>query len=299
MTQAWLDVVEAGPRTTVQDVGRPGWGHLGVPPSGALDRGSFALANRLVGNAPTDAALEATLCGPAVRLAAREPRRVAVTGAPAPVTVDGAGRPLWAPFDLRPGQTLRVGGAVGGARTYLAFGGGIAVDAVLGSRSTDLLSGLGPPPLAAGMRLDLGADTRWRPLVDVAPAAALPAEPVLAVTPGPRADWFVPGAFDLLLTAVWTVLPASNRVGVRLDGPRLSRSRAGELPPEGLVTGSVQIPAAGTPLVFMNDHPVTGGYPALAVVVDADLDLVAQLAPGAPVRFAAAMSEAATAVWQG
>ncbi|MGH9058551.1 MAG: biotin-dependent carboxyltransferase family protein, partial [Acidimicrobiales bacterium] len=185
-----------------------------------------------------------------------------------------------------PGQTIEIGAATAGARIYVAVSGGIDCPPVLGSRSTDLLSGLGPPPLAEGQRLALGADVDAVGVVDVAPVRSLPARPVLHVSPGPRAEWFAPDAFARLVGEEWTVLPDSNRIGVRLDGSVLTRAVATELPPEGLVAGSLQVPAAGTPVLFLNDHPVTGGYPVLAVVSDADLDLAAQLAPGVRLRFA-------------
>ncbi|MGI8752455.1 MAG: 5-oxoprolinase/urea amidolyase family protein [Acidimicrobiales bacterium] len=287
---ATLDVVDPGPLTTVQDRGRPGHGGEGVPPSGAADGHSAALANRLVGNDEDAAVLETTMTGPKLRLAgpASTGRTVAVTGAVVPVTVDGMGRGLNAPFDLGAGQVVELGSASAGLRSYIAVSGGLDVPAVLGSRSTDLLSGLGPPVLRAGDVLAVGPDRGRRPGVDVAPVAAMAASPVvLHVRLGPRADWLTDDGRRLLASAEWTVTPASNRVGVRLEGPALDRSRRRELQPEGLVTGAMQLTPSDELVVFGPDHPVTGGYPVLGVVDDTDLGVVAQLRPGDTVRLQA------------
>jgi biotin-dependent carboxylase-like uncharacterized protein len=163
--------------------------------------------------------------------------------------------------------------------------GGVDVPAVLGSRSTDTLSGLGPPPLAAGNRLPLGRLAGEEPVVDVAAVRPPSADPVLRVLPGPRRDWLSPSAWTALTTRLWTVTADSNRVGLRLSGPRLERARDDELPSEGLVPGAVQVPPDGAPVLFLADHPVTGGYPVLAVVRTADLPAVAQLRPGDRLRF--------------
>ena len=287
-----LTVVRAGPLTTVQDLGRPGYAHLGVPHSGAADAPALRLANRLVGNDEGAAGLETTLLGTVVRL--DEPRWVAVTGAMAPVTVDG--RPVRNPVHLAAGATLAVGTATRGLRSYLAVGGGIAVRPVLGSRSTDRLSGLGPPPLRDGDVLPLGPDPGADPGADPgrdpgAPPAAgrtpadLPAEPVLRLRRGPRDDWFTPPAVETLASEPYTVSTASDRVGVRLDGPVLERARTGELPSEGLVTGALQVPADGRPVLFLADHPTTGGYPVVGVVHPDDVPLAAQARPGTRLRF--------------
>jgi biotin-dependent carboxylase-like uncharacterized protein len=172
-----------------------------------------------------------------------------------------------------------------GLRTYLAVRGGVDVPPVLGSRSTDTLSGLGPAPLAPGDRLPVGDLRGAEPFVDVAPVRAPSSEPVLRVLPGPRRDWLDPAAWTELTTRPWTVTANSNRVGLRLDGPRLARARDGELPSEGLVPGALQVPPDGAPVLFLADHPVTGGYPVLAVVVTADLPAAAQLRPGDTLTF--------------
>ncbi|MFV0137182.1 biotin-dependent carboxyltransferase family protein [Streptomyces sp. HMX87] len=283
MSDRALAVVRAGALTTVQDTGRPGNAHLGVPRSGALDAPAAALANRLVGNPPQAALLETTLDGCALR--PRSAVTVAVAGAHCAVGVDGRPVPWGAPFGVPAGALLEIGRAVTGVRSYVAVSGGITVEPVLGSRSTDLLSGLGPPPLAEGAVLPLGRPGALHTRVDVAPQPAPPSELVLRVTPGPRADWFTPEAVRTFTSRAYRVSPASNRIGLRMEGPALERSRAGELPSEGMVLGAVQVPPDGRPVVFLADHPTTGGYPVIGVVRAADLPAAAQAVPGTPVRF--------------
>ncbi|MGW8747647.1 5-oxoprolinase subunit C family protein [Streptomyces sp. NPDC055794] len=283
MTDRALAVVRAGALTTVQDRGRPGHAHLGVPRSGALDAPAAALVNRLVGNPPEAAVLETTLTGCALR-----PRcavTVAVGGAPCPVTVDGRPASWGAPVGVPAGALLDVGAAGSGVRSYVAVSGGVLAEQVLGSRSTDLLSGLGPPPLSDGMVLALGRPRGRHACVDVAPQPAPPAELVLRVTPGPRADWFTPEAVRAFTSRAYRVSAASNRIGLRVEGPPLERVRAGELPSEGMVLGAVQVPPDGRPVVFLADHPTTGGYPVIGVVRSRDLPAAAQAVPGTPVRF--------------
>lgn len=280
-----LAVLAPGPLTTVQDLGRPGHAAIGVTRSGAADTAAAGLANRLVGNRPEAALLEVTAGG--LRLRAGRTVLVAVTGAPLPVAVDGRPAPFAAPMTLPAGTELSLGTPRAGLRSYLAVRGGIDVPPVLGSRSTDTLSGLGPPPLTAGTLLPVGDLAADEPVVDVAPVGPPPDRPVLRVLPGPRRDWLDDAAWAALTTQEWAVAADSDRVGLRLTGPRLARAREGELPSEGLVAGAVQVPPDGAPVLFLADHPVTGGYPVLAVVVTADLPLAAQLRPGDGVRFRA------------
>ncbi|MFJ5262679.1 biotin-dependent carboxyltransferase family protein [Streptomyces sp. NPDC088387] len=283
MTDRALAVVRAGALTTVQDRGRPGHAHLGVPHSGALDAPAAALVNRLVGNRAGAAVLETTLNGCALR-----PRcglTVAVGGAPCAVTVDGRPAPWGAPVRVPAGALLEVGPAVAGVRSYVGVAGGIAVEPVLGSRSTDLLSGLGPPPLTDGAVLPLGPVVGPHARVDVIPQPRPPAELVLRVTPGPRDDWFTPQALRILTSRAYRVSAASNRIGLRTEGPALERAVPGELPSEGMVLGAVQVPPDGRPVVFLADHPTTGGYPVIAVVTPTDLPAAAQAVPGTPLRF--------------
>ncbi|MEV0809257.1 biotin-dependent carboxyltransferase family protein [Micromonospora sp. NPDC050200] len=276
-----IEVRRAGPLTTVQDLGRPGYAHLGVPRSGALDPAALALANRLVGNPPSAAGLEITLTGCELRLTTAA--TVAVTGADADVRVGprpgDVGRPLAVPA----GAVLRIGPPRDGLRNWLAASGGIAVEPVLGSRATDTLSGLGPPPVRDGDRLPLGPWPGPPAPVDVTVGRPPAGELRLALRPGPRADWFTPAALDRLLGTPYTVSPMGDRVGVRLAGAPLPRALAGELPSEGIVLGAVQVPADGQPLVFLADHPTTGGYPVIGVVDD--VTALAQARPGTTVTF--------------
>jgi biotin-dependent carboxylase-like uncharacterized protein len=267
---------------TVQDTGRPGYAALGVGRSGFADAPSAALANRLVGNVAEAACLELSF---GATLKFRKGTRVAVTGAICSLARDGRSEAMNAPFDVHPGQTLVVGPASTGLRAYVAVRGGIAVPATLGSRSTDVLSGLGPDPLAPGMTVPIGnAFAGPPPAVEVAPVRAPSAEDLeVHVLPGPRDDWFTDLA--ALFSGRYEVTADSNRVGVRLTGPTLERSREGELPTEGMVAGAIQVPPSGEPIVFLADHPVTGGYPVIAVVRAADLPVIAQARPGQTVRF--------------
>ncbi|MFJ5140035.1 biotin-dependent carboxyltransferase family protein [Streptomyces sp. NPDC088707] len=290
MTDRAVVVVRAGALTTVQDLGRAGYAHLGVPRSGALDPAAVRRANRLVGNPETAAVLETTVDGCALR-----PRcavTVAVGGAPCPVRVDGRPAAWGTAVRVPAGSVLDIGTATRGLRAYAAISGGIEVEPVLGSRSTDLLSGLGPPPVAEETVLPLGPDTGTatatavRGSVDAPPWPGPPAELVLRVRLGPRDDWFTPAALRTLVTRAYRVSSAGNRIGLRLDGPALERSLHGELASEGMVLGAVQVPPDGRPVVFLADHPTTGGYPVVGVVREADLGAVAQAVPGTPVRFA-------------
>jgi biotin-dependent carboxylase-like uncharacterized protein len=281
-----LTVLAPGPLATVQDRGRPGWAGIGVTTSGAADRAAHGLANRLVGNDPAAATVEVTAGG--LRVRAERALLVAVTGAPVPVTVDGRAGPFDAPLTLAAGAELALGRPLVGLRTYLAVRGGIEVPPVLGSRSTDTLSGLGPARLVAGSRLPVGALAGDEPVVDVAAVRPPGSRPELRVLPGPRKDWLAPEAWTALTSREWTVTADSDRVGLRLSGPRLERVHDEELPSEGLVPGAVQVPPDGAPVLFLTDHPVTGGYPVLAVVTSADLSAAAQLRPGDAVLFRAA-----------
>jgi biotin-dependent carboxylase-like uncharacterized protein len=188
---------------------------------------------------------------------------------------------------VRPGAVLSLGVPPVGLRTYLAVRGGVDVPPVLGSRSTDTLSGLGPAPLAPGTALPVGTLAAAEPVVDVAPVRPPSSRPELRVLPGPRRNWLTADAWTALTSAGWTVTADSDRVGLRLAGPALARARDGELPSEGLVAGAVQVPPDGAPVLFLADHPVTGGYPVLAVVTTTDLAAAAQLRPGDVVRFRA------------
>ena len=266
-----LRVVNAGVATSMQDRGRPGYAYLGVPGSGAVDRASADLVNRLVGNPPEAAVLE-TAGG-------------LVLEAIAPVTVaesaTGAVRALTA------GQTIVANPAEGQLWAYLAVRGGLELEQVLGSLSWDSLSKLGPRPPQPGETFAGGSDPGEPVVTDQAPRHP-PSEQstVVRARVGPRADWFTEQAVNDLTRTDWTVA-SSSRVGVRLSGPVLTRARDHELPSEGLVTGAIQVPPDGQPVVMLADHPTTGGYPVIAVVDDADIGRLAQRPPGTTVRFCA------------
>jgi biotin-dependent carboxylase-like uncharacterized protein len=288
-----LEVLATGPLATIQDLGRPGHTAWGVPLSGAADRRSLRLGNRLVGNAEDAAGVEITFGG--ARFRADADVVIAVTGAPGAVTVGGVPVDRNAPINVPAGEVLALGAPSCGVRTYLCVRGGITVPTVLGSRATDLLAGLGPAVLRDGDRLPIGRATRDVPDVEVAPVHDPPAGQVtLRVRLGPRDDWFTPDAREMLLSTPWTVTTESNRIGVRLDGAELERAVTDELPTEGMALGALQVPPSGRPTIFLADHPVTGGYPVIAVLLDADVDAAAQLRPGQTLRFRTGTSPAAS-----
>jgi biotin-dependent carboxylase-like uncharacterized protein len=307
-----VEVLAPGALTTIQDLGRPGWAHIGVPRSGAADRPALRLANQLVGNLDGAAALETTLAGPRLRF--NGPAIVALTGAPVRARVGDGAVPMNETFELAAGDDLKVGNASSGLRTYIAIRGGIEVPPVLGSAATDLLTGLGPARLARGDLLAIGElppaiaelapTTRdvtgggraiWPPAPEPPPSRELPDSVVLHVIVGPRSEWFTADSIERLFHEPFTVDQASNRIGLRLQGAQLERSRADELPSEGLLPGAVQVPADGRPILLLIDHPTTGGYPVIAVVHSRDLPLAAQLRPGQNVRFVASEASAARA----
>jgi biotin-dependent carboxylase-like uncharacterized protein len=278
-----IEVLEPGGLTTIQDLGRHGYAHLGVPGSGAADPPAMRLANRLVGNPEGAATLELTLRGPVLRFGVRAV--IALAGAP----VDGrAGRralAMHATEVIEPGEEVRIGLARAGLRTYLAVRGGFVAEPVMGSVATDVLTGLGPAPLGKGAVLTVGDERAEWPAATLAPVRDLDPEPVLRIVRGPRDDWFDRAAHELLTSERWEVTPSSNRVGVRLQGPRLPRARTGELPSEGMLPGALQVPPSGNPILLLADHPTTGGYPVIAVVEAADVPRAGQLRPGDAVRF--------------
>lgn len=280
-----FEVVEPGLLATVQDLGRTRVAALGVAGSGALDRGALRTANRLVGNDESAAGLEITMGG--FRAVAMTDLWVAVTGAWGAVHLDGRPVDPYTAQAWTAGTELHVDWFAHGARGYLAVRGGVDAAPVLGSRSADLMAGLGPSALRAGARVRVG-DEASAP-IPVAPPAPWGAphdeELTLELAPGPRADWFAPDALPTLFDSVWTVSNAADRVGARLDGPALRRVRDDELPSEGMVPGALQVPPSGRPTILLADGPVTGGYPVIAVVTDASLDLVAQARPGTRIRF--------------
>jgi biotin-dependent carboxylase-like uncharacterized protein len=280
-----IEVVEPGVMTTFQDLGRPGWGSLGVPVSGALDRTSHRRANALVGNTPDAATLEVT--GGGLVLRALDRHVVALAGAACgDLAMD-------VPIVCERDQILRFAAPRSGLRTYVAVAGGFVVDAVLGSCSHDQLCGLGPPPLARGDVLVVGDATA--PEAAVAGAGTVPprtAPEIVRVWSGPRADMVRDGLVHLCSHA-WQVTDDISRVGVRLEGSPFVRTGSAELASEGLVTGAIQIPHDGQPIVMLADHPTTGGYPVVAVVDPGDIDTLAHLRPGDRLRFVVAPDPAA------
>lgn len=275
-----LTVLEPGALTTLQDRGRLGLAHLGVPRAGPLDDRAADLANRLLGNPPEAAVLEVTLGEFAAR--AGRGHWVAVTGAPCPVAVDGVpvahAEAVWVPA----GSVLRVGRPRTGVRSYVAVAGGFDVEPVLGSRSTDTLAWVGPPQVGEGTELPVGRPAGEPHGHDTPrPSGSSP----LRVVPGPRDDWFGEDAVRRLCAAPYVVEADSNRVGLRLKGTALEWRRKDELPSEGMVLGAVQVPPNGQPVVFLADHPPTGGYPVIGVVRREDLWQCGQLRPGDEVRF--------------
>ncbi|MFE4833462.1 5-oxoprolinase/urea amidolyase family protein [Arthrobacter sp. NPDC056691] len=301
-TTSGLRVLSPGIHSLIEDLGRQGHSALGVSAAGALDRASLRRANRLVGNAPSAAAVESVSGG--LRVQAIGDQVLAVAGAPSALTVvtpsafPGAPEtggaedrqrtvPVAAPFALLDGEILTIGVPDAGFRSYVAIRGGVDVPAVLGSRSTDTMSGIGPKPLAAGQVLPSGgaAESGVVGSPEIQPDYPSGGVTVLDIVPGPRADWFDQAAIDSLCAQDWTVKPESNRVGMRLQGTPLERSRTGELPSEGTVAGAIQMPPEGLPVLFLADHPITGGYPVIGVVVDHQLDLAAQVPIGGHIRF--------------
>jgi biotin-dependent carboxylase-like uncharacterized protein len=277
-----IEVLKAGLLTTVQDRGRPGFAHVGVPPSGALDAEALDLANRLVGNVVGAAGLELTVAGPTLRF--HIATTIALCGADARPRIGHRSGSVDVPINVRAGEVVEVGAISHGARLYLAVRGGIDVPRVLSSRSTDTLSGLGPAPLREGMRVAIGDEHDGWPGVDLAPRPAYDPSPVLAVLPGPHAGELSHAQLADLFGATYQVTPESNRVALRLDGT-LTVASIGEVASLGIVTGAIQLPPSGQPILFLNDHPTTGGYPIVGVVVTADVRRAAQLRPGDTLRF--------------
>lgn len=283
-----LVVESTGPSALLQDLGRPGLATLGVTRSGAFDLPAAALANRLVGNPESACVIEALSGGLILR--ADGPTVVAVTGASAEATLDGRRVAGNTALTMRSDSLLELPAPRAGVRSYVAVRGGIAVPAVLGSRSYDTLGRIGPEPLEIGDWLPIGPATLPAPPIDHAPMAMSTGEPVLDVTAGPRHDWFSADGWDVLVSATWRVQPTSDRVGIRLSGPVLPRTKdrtGAELPPEGLVQGAIQVPPDGQPIIMGPDHPTTGGYPVIAVLAPPDRSRCAQLVPGESVRLRA------------
>jgi antagonist of KipI len=284
-----IRVLDPGPHTTVQDLGRLGHLRSGIPPSGPVDRPSFIAANRLVANADNAAGLECTLMGP--RLQAQAPCAVAVTGADMAVTVNGAAAPAWTTLLLLSGDVLKIGAARAGVRGYVAFSGGLDVPLVLGSRATyvrgrmggvqgralarDDVLPLAPAPLPRVRRVRRDAVPDWN------------GEPALRVVLGPQADRFTPESIADFLGGLYEMLPQSDRMGARLKGPRIAHARGHDIISDGIAFGSVQVPGDGQPIVLLVDRQSTGGYTKVATVCSFDIARVGQVKPGQRMRFMA------------
>lgn len=285
-----MRIERPGLLATVQDLGRPGLASRGIAPSGALDRAALRTANRLLGNPEGAAGIELTMGGFAAVLlpgmASAADAWIAVTGAWGGITIDGRSVDPNRALRLPAGARLEIGIPTHGVRPYLAVRGGVDAPLVAGSRSTDVMAGLGRAALAPGDVIGI-RDGAIAPVPsnDLSPWSVPAGDIDVMLAPGPRADWFEASALAALFDEPWLVTNDSNRVGMRLSGASLTRSRGGELPSEGMVVGAIQVSPSGMPTVLLADGPVTGGYPVIAVVAEASLDRLAQARPGQRVRF--------------
>jgi biotin-dependent carboxylase-like uncharacterized protein len=293
-----LAVIEPGALTTVQDRGRTGWARYGVPESGPMDRAAFAAANRLVGNRPEAAALEITFTGPMLRTGSDT--LIAICGADFEVWVDRLAVPGWHSLFVRANSLIRFGARRGGARAYLAIAGGIVVAPFLGSASTYVPGGLGGlegRALRAGDRLPVGTDPLQRRAHELwadagqrwpeARRPVYPRDPILRTLLGPQGNFFASEVIDAFLGTSYVLSPASDRMGIRLEGPAVGHRGPTGIVSDGVISGSIQVPPDGSLIVMMADHQTTGGYPKIGTVIQADLPLLAQCLPGDSVRFRA------------
>lgn len=280
-------VEDAGPLTTVQDLGRPGHLRVGIPASGPMDREAFLLANRLIGNADNAAGLECTLIGP--RLAFTDERLIAITGADMAPLLNGAPAPTWEGLRVRAGDVLRLGAARSGVRAYVAVAGGIETPPVLGSRATYVrgrLGGVEGRALRKGDRLPLGPTTAARPR-RVPPERVPPHgdEPEVAVVLGPQDDRFTARGIAALFEAPYEMLPQNDRMGARLRGPFIEHTRGHDIISDGVALGGIQVVGDGQPIVLLADRQSTGGYTKIGTVCSFDIGRIAQTRPGGRIRF--------------
>lgn len=290
-----ITILDPGPQTTIQDLGRAGQLRLGIPASGAVDRFAFIVANRLVGNADGAAGLECTLLGP--RFTTQHACAIAVTGAQMPITINGAEASAWTTLLLQPGDEVRLGAARTGLRSYVTFGGGIDVPLVLGSRSTYLrgrLGGLHGRALKKGDVLSLLASRMprpWRLAARAVPRHA--SEVVVKVVLGPQRDRFTAEGLTAFLSSPYAMLPQSDRMGARLHGAPIAHAAGHDIVSDGIALGSVQVPGDGQPIILLLDRQSTGGYTKIATVCSFEIGRVGQLRPGQTLRFEAVGIEAA------
>jgi len=282
-----IRILDAGPQTTVQDLGRTGQMRYGIPPSGPVDRFAFVLANRLVGNADTAAALECTLIGPRFEITAAG--TIAVTGADMPVTVNGQRVAGWRTIAVKAGDIVKLGPARTGVRSYVGVAGGLDVPLVLGSRSTYLRGRVGG---VEGRALRKGDELRLFPSRPVKPRHVEPraipdytGEPTVHAVLGPQADRFTAEGLEALFGGRYEVLPQSDRMGSRLRGPRIGHARGHDIVSDGIALGSIQVPGDGQPIVLLVDRQSTGGYTKAATICSFDIWRVGQARPGQSLRF--------------
>ena len=282
-----IRILDAGPQTTVQDLGRTGQMRYGIPPSGPVDRFAFVLANRLVGNADTAAALECTLIGPRFEITAAG--TIAVTGADMPVTVNGQRVAGWRTIAVKAGDIVKLGPARTGVRSYVGVAGGLDVPLVLGSRSTYLRGRVGG---VEGRALRKGDELHLFPSRPVKPRHVEPraipdytGEPTVHAVLGPQADRFTAEGLEALFGGRYEVLPQSDRMGSRLRGPRIAHARGHDIVSDGIALGSIQVPGDGQPIVLLVDRQSTGGYTKAATICSFDIWRVGQARPGQSLRF--------------
>ena len=295
-----LLVESAGLQTTVQDLGRPGFGPEGVSASGAADPVALRLGNLLVENQPGVAGLELTLVGGSFVFP--DGAVIALTGADLGATVNGRPLEMWASHTLEPGTKLMFGATRNFARGYLAIAGGIQVDPFLGSASTHVLSGLGGfegRALRKGDRLRIGRASRnvRRRRITLAALYAFKPRKVLRVTEGPQADWFSEAAKQIFYRDVFRVSEESDRLGLRLEGTALDGSTPREMITEGVSLGAVQVTPSGQPIILFVEQQTTGGYPKIANIIAADLHRIGQLRPRAEIRFQRTSLAVARSLW--
>lgn len=284
-----ITVVRPGLLSTPQDPGRTGFAHLGVGRAGAFDMPAFRLANALAGNGGDACALELTLLGPTLRFDCDA--RIATTGAPLPIQIDGIEQPMWSPLFVRAGQTLALGAMRNGCRAYLAVHGGFHFESVLGSRSLDVNAALGPlqRPLRAGDVLQIhgtaGGSRETKRNWSIDPGPWFDPESALRLLPGTHTHRLNRESREALFSRAFEVGSDSNRVGVRLRGPRLLFAESVELVSEACIAGTLQLPPSGDPIALGVEHPVSGGYPRIGQIAAIDLPRLAQRRPGDTLRF--------------
>jgi antagonist of KipI len=283
-----LLVAAPGFFTTVQDLGRDGFGPMGVSASGAADAISLRIGNLLVGNPEGSAALEMTLIGGAFTF--EQDAVIAATGADFRPSLDGVALPMWTSIEIREGQTVKFGPSRSGARAYLCVQGGIAVELFLGSASTHVLSGLGSfegRALRKGDRLKVGAANSFfrKRSLSVKALESLGPRKVIRVTDGPQSDWFAESSWKTFCGNLFRVSEQSNRMGIRLEGPPISPDTSREMITEGVSLGAIQVPPSGQPIILFVEQQTTGGYPKIANVISADLHSLGQLRPRDEIRF--------------